>query len=275
MLRFDPPLWDRAPLLPSIIAKPYVLTTNVVPADSGPRARLIAPPHTHPDPVLVWCQRGAVWLHLRDAVRRLAPGRGLWVPAGVAHTAHQEQGSVACFTYVSAADSGEDDDRPEPVALPRAVREMLLYLDVAEVAPGVRLRMQEAFLPLLRASAPDHDADRGRIPLPSDERIRDVVSAVLDAPDARHSLTELARAHSLHERTIARIFQSEVGMSFGRWRTLVRMVRAEGMLDDGATVAAAAAASGYDSVSAFAAVFKAHSGRTPREYGAEAARATA
>lgn len=267
MLRFDPPSWDRATTLPSIVHPPYLLTTNVVPADEKQRERLIASPHSHPDTMLAWCHRGCIWLHLRDSVRKLTPQRGLWVPAGVAHTAHQEQGSVACFTYVHSRARWGDIDSVKTASIPRAVREMLLYLDSDEVGHNLRIAMQGALVQMLQASTASGAAPAlGHIPLPSDDRVRELVAAVLDAPGSRNSLVELARAHQVHERTAARIFIKEVGTTFGRWRTLVRMTLAEGLLTEGKTVAAVAAECGYDSASAFSAVFKSHAGLSPRDY---------
>lgn len=254
-------------MLPSIVHAPYLMTTNVVPTDERQRERLIASPHSHPDTMLAWCHQGSIWLHLRDSVRKLTPQRGLWVPAGVAHTAHQEQGSVACFTYVHSRARWSGIDSVKSVSIPRAAREMLLYLDSDEVGHGLRIRMQGALVQLLQAStANGAPPTLGHIPLPSDDRVRGLVVAVLDAPGSRDNLVELARAHQVHERTAARIFMKEVGTSFGRWRTLVRMTLAEGLLTEGKTVAAVAAECGYDSASAFSAVFKSHAGLSPRDY---------
>ena len=55
-------------------------------------------------------------------------------------------------------------------------------------------------------------------------------------------------------------------MTFGRWRQQVRLLRALRLLAEGASVTAAALDVGYDSTSAFIAMFKRTLGKTPRRY---------
>lgn len=275
MIRFDPYEWDRAGIWSPMVQAPYLMTTNVVSFEGVVRERLISPPHSHPESLIAWCYRGTAWLHLRDALYRLTSGQGLWIPAGTAHTAHQEHDSIACFTYVPGRARSGGLNEIEPVAIPRAVQEMLLYLDTDEVGHDLRIQLQESLIELLRTPAgPALADDCGRVPLPTGERVQGIVRQVLESPGERISLVDLSRAHSLHERTVARIFRDEVGMSFGRWRTVVRMTHAKGLIAAGATVATIAARCGYESASAFAAAFKMHTGLSPREFTAHVARST-
>lgn len=273
MIRFDPSEWDRARIWSPAVQSPYLMTTSIVSFEGMVRERVISPPHSHPEALIAWCYRGTVWLHLRDALYRLTPGQGLWIPAGTAHTAHQEHDSIACFTYVSADASQGEFDGLGPVAIPRAAQEMLLYLDADEVGHDLRIQLQESLLELLRTSAgPGLADDCGHVPLPTGERVQGIVRQVLESPGERISLGDLSRVHSLHERTVARIFRDEVGMSFGRWRAVVRMTHAKGLIASGATVATTAARCGYDSASAFSAAFKVHTGLSPRDFSAYVAR---
>ena len=64
------------------------------------------------------------------------------------------------------------------------------------------------------------------VPLPADERVRTLVQAVLADPGDTRTASELFAAHGLHGRTVLRVFNSDIGMSFGQWRSGVRMALA-------------------------------------------------
>ena len=67
-------------------------------------------------------------------------------------------------------------------------------------------------------------------------------------------------------RTLARRFQSETGLSFGAWRQQARVLEAMGRLGSGAPVTQVALDLGYDSVSAFSAMFRRAAGASPSAY---------
>lgn len=77
--------WAASPTYPSTVNEAYLMGTGVVTADDT-GTRPLSPPHSHADPMLAWCYRGSVWVHLQDARWRLAPGQGVWDPR--AHPAH-------------------------------------------------------------------------------------------------------------------------------------------------------------------------------------------
>jgi AraC-like DNA-binding protein len=64
-------------------------------------------------------------------------------------------------------------------------------------------------------------------------------------------------------RTLERLFQKETGMTFGKWRQQLRLLHALRLLAGGRSVTAVALEVGYDSTSAFIAMFKRTLGTTP------------
>ena len=67
-------------------------------------------------------------------------------------------------------------------------------------------------------------------------------------------------------RTLARRFQSETGLSFGAWRQQARVLEAMGRLGGGAAVTEVAFDLGYESVSAFSAMFHRATGASPTQF---------
>ena len=258
--------WEASGRHPSTVVAPYLMGTGVVSGEDSPSSRPLAPPHSHPDAMLAWCYRGTVWVYLQDAMWRLAPGQGIWIPAGTPHTARHERDSTGCYTYIPDSALAAPVDEVSRVLVPRAVQEMMLHLGVNDMETGLRVRIQAVLIEMLQQAAPDPVDDGGEVPLPGDERVSGLVQAVLAEPGDPRTARELFAAHGLHERSVLRVFSSDIGMSFGQWRTGVRMAMAARLIVDGTPVGAAGHKCGYASTSAFSAAFKDRFGMTPRRY---------
>jgi AraC-like DNA-binding protein len=216
--------------------------------------------------MLAWCYRGTVWVYVPGAMWRLAPGQGVWIPAGMPHTARHERDSTACYTYVPDHALIAPIDDATPVPVPRAVQEMLLHLGTNDMDDALRIRIQSVLIEMMQQPSAEPSADDAEVPVPSDERVRALTQAVLDEPGDTRTAQELFAAHGLHERTVLRIFSSDVGMSFGRWRTGVRMTLAARLIVDGTPIGVVAHRCGYATTSAFSSAFASRFGMSPRAY---------
>jgi len=105
-----------------------------------------------------------------------------------------------------------------------------------------------------------------QLPAPRDGRARRLAEALERDPAERTSLEELSLRAGPSKRTLERVFRAETGMSLGRWRQQLRLLRALRAAAGGETVTAAAIDVGYDSTSAFIHAFRRAFGTTPRRY---------
>ena len=101
---------------------------------------------------------------------------------------------------------------------------------------------------------------------PTDDRARQVADRLAASPADGRTLAEWGRDVGASERTLARAFVAETGVSFGRWRTLVRIQAALTALARGEPVGNVARRVGYDSDSAFVQAFRRETGVTPGPY---------
>jgi AraC-like DNA-binding protein len=108
------------------------------------------------------------------------------------------------------------------------------------------------------------------VPMPhpqnGDKRLRALCEAVLRAPSDRATLAEWATGIGASERTLARLFQTELGQSYQQWRQQAVLAHALPLLARGTPVSLVAAASGYASDSAFSAMFKSAMGQSPSHF---------
>src|SRR5262249_31714086 len=91
---------------------------------------------------------------------------------------------------------------------------------------------------------------------PRDARANKIAIQIQRAPGDRRSLQALTKGTGASQRTIERLFLTETGMTFGRFRQQVRLIEALRLLAAGEAVTAVALDVGYDSVSAFVSVFR-------------------
>ena len=83
------------------------------------------------------------------------------------------------------------------------------------------------------------------------------------APGEPATLSEWSSDIGASERTVARLFRTELGTSYQQWRQQAVLAPALPMLARGVSVSQVGAASGYASDSAFSAMFKAAMGQSP------------
>jgi AraC-like DNA-binding protein len=104
------------------------------------------------------------------------------------------------------------------------------------------------------------------VPLPRDKRLNSLCQALLDAPGDTQTLGEWAQAVGASERTLARLFDKELGMSFGQWRQQVRLAHGASLIARGMPLWRVAQQLGYASQSAFTAMFRKTFGTTPSQF---------
>ncbi|MFZ4841158.1 AraC family transcriptional regulator [Mycetocola saprophilus] len=257
--------WEAFREHASTVVSPYLMGTGVVTPEDG-HSRPVSPPHTHPDAMLAWCYRGTVWVYLQDAMWRLAPGQGVWIPAGTPHTSRHDRDSTGCYTYIPDHALVAPVAETSRVLVPRAVQEMLLHLGINDMPDDLRIRIQSVLIEMVQQPATEVTEGWGEVPLPVDERVQALAQAVLSDPGDPRTAAQLCALHGLHERMVARVFAHDVGMTFGQWRTGVRMTLAARLIVDGTPVGVAAHRCGYASTSAFSAAFRDRFGMTPRQH---------
>jgi AraC-like DNA-binding protein len=105
-----------------------------------------------------------------------------------------------------------------------------------------------------------------QLPNPSDPRALRLAKILLADPSDRRPLEDICKQVGASKRTLERLFQANVGMTFGKWRQQLRLMQGLRLLAEGAKVTHAALDSGYSTPSAFISMFRKTLGTTPRLY---------
>ncbi|MFD5348414.1 AraC family transcriptional regulator [Streptomyces anulatus] len=221
--------------------------------------------HTHLTHQLAWASSGTLTATTSTRTWVLPATRALWIPAGVPHEVIAASHSTMSSLYPSEVPetaSASSWTGPQPVAVSPLLAELIRYLDDQALNADRRARGEALVLDLLEPVA----ATTLDTPLPTDPRARKVAQALLDDPACQHSLDAWGRRVGASGRTLARLFLSDAGMTFGRWRTLARLHAALPALADGEPLSRVSQAVGYETVSAFVAAFRRETGVTPGAY---------
>lgn len=218
--------------------------------------------HSHTEHQLAWSPEGVLVVRTEGGSYVLPPARALWIPAGTVHETQASGVAVLRSVYVRTHRCAIKWNTPTPVAVTPLLRELIPHLESGELDDRERSRAEAMLFDLLAPIAVTSIDPR----LPSDDRALHVADALLAEPADSRTLAEWGHDVGASSRTLARAFLAETGVSFGRWRTLVRLQAALLQLADGLPVNLVATRVGYATPSAFVSAFRAHTGVTPGRY---------
>jgi AraC-like DNA-binding protein len=220
--------------------------------------------HSHDSAQLLYAASGLLRVETEAGVWVVPPQRAVWIPACMPHQVHATDAIEMRTLYVY----------PDLPDLPAGCRVLVvsalfreLIVRFAVLPPGYApdgpiTRLAAVILDQLRAPAfaPLH------LPLPRDPRLRRVAAGLFADPADRRPLAAWARVVGASARTLARRFEAETGMGFRAWRQQLCLQQALARLAAGEAVTSVAYAVGYDSPSAFIAMFRKALGASPRRY---------
>ncbi len=271
------PVGNTDPFRPSI-ERPVRVRARDLPADTH------FEPHQHQWAQLAYCASGvlqvtaALATDMRDEISYIVPSsRAVWIAPSSLHAVHALEDAAFRTLYIHAGAVPSGWQTCRMLVMSPLLRELVQALDdvgtqlMQPQADTAQDRARESLIAALvlseLAQAPTQQLG---VPLPhpqtGDNRLRLLCDAVMHAPSRCATLAEWARDVGASERTIARLFRSELDTSFQHWRQQVVLARALPMLARGAPIGQVAAASGYASDSAFTAMFRSAMGQAPSAF---------
>ncbi|WP_405412403.1 helix-turn-helix domain-containing protein [Streptomyces decoyicus] len=223
-------------------------------------------PHSHSEGQLVYAAAGALATTTERGTWVAPAHRVTWTPPGFEHS-HRFYGTTDARLVTVPVDlCGELVAHPSVFAVGPLLREALLALtDRAEARPGAVRRLLAVVIDEL-AETPEQSL---HLPEPHDDRLRAVTDLLQADPGRSATLADLGRAAGASERTLSRLFHTELGMSFHRWRTTLRIHHALAQLSKGRSVTGTAMECGWSNPSSFIDAFTEIVGQTPGRYQAD------
>ncbi len=263
---------DADPFAPSV-RRPVRVRARSLPVDAH------FAPHSHPWAQLACCTHGVLQVTVQprqpgeegggqDITYNVPPSRAVWIAPGAQHQVTVLQAAEFRTVYIAPDRTPAGWQGCRAMMVSPLLRETIAALDTAALpADTAREHLLGALLLDEMARA---DGQALGVPMPhperGDKRLRALCEAVLRAPAAHATLADSADHAGASERTLARLFQAELGMGYQKWRQQAMLAHALPLLAQGQPVSWVAAASGYATASAFSAMFKAAMGQSPRSF---------
>ena len=246
-------------------------------------------PHFHPWAQLAYCSTGIVQVTAAqnksepnhnghsghdsqdadEVTYILPPSRAVWIAPGAQHHITVLEAAEFRTLYIHASVIPTQWRGCRMIVVSPLLREAIHALDMA-AGPPVNTQREKLLSDLVRDEITRADTQALGVPMPhpqgGDKRLRALCEAVLRAPSERATLAEWAADIGASERTAARLFRDELGLSYQQWRQQAILAHALPLLARGKSISTVAAASGYASDSAFSAMFKTAMGQSPSHF---------
>jgi AraC-like DNA-binding protein len=223
--------------------------------------------HSHPRFQLVYAARGVMTVDTHDATWVVPPQRAVWMPPAVPHRLKTSGPVELRSLYIRPDAAARMPARCEVMQVTPLLRELILRAtdlpheyDVRGPAGRIMRLLLDELASLQRL--PYH------LPMPKATPLAPICQRLLESPSDTATLEELAAqdAAGVSARTLARHFRRETGMSFAEWRRRARLLRALGWIAEGRPILEVAIELGYDSPSAFSAMFRRELGAPPTQF---------
>jgi len=229
----------------------------------------VIPLHSHERDQLLYGISGIMHLRTEGEAWIVPPDGAVYIPAGTDHSINMH-GDVDMRTLYIDAPVGTPQLRTMAVvAVSGLLRELILALNEEPIVyePDSRggLIAQMIELEIDRANELSLN-----VPLPKDPRLQRLCAELLADPSDRRTLDDWSSVAGASTRTLARLFEHDLGMSFNLWRQRIRFHNALEALSRGEPISRVAAQHGYRSASAFSAAFAKVMGMSPSKVAARA-----
>lgn len=216
--------------------------------------------HQHARAQIIFASSGILRVDTPNDIWVVPPMCAIWMPAGEDHELRASSAVCLRTLFIDPQLRDSLPARPCVIQVSPLLRELILRIteSAAEVSPAmVELVLDEVreirVLPL-------------RVPMPADSRALRICHSLVSNPADPRTCSQWGVSVGASSRTLERLFQKETGLSFGAWRRQARLLAALSRLAADSPIASVALDLGYESPSAFTAMFKRTLGRPPSEY---------
>ena len=218
--------------------------------------------HKHAWGQMTYAFDGVVRVTVGNSTWIVPPMRAIWIPPDHVHEIETLERVRLRAVYIHADAAPLGSDQCEVLDVSPLLRELIVAL--AQIEAG---EPREA---MLAALIIDEIARSATLPicvaLPNDKRLKTLCEMLIADPASTFTLDDWAHRAGASARTLARLFERELGMSFSQWRQQVRLAHAAPLIASGMPLSRVSSELGYASQSAFSAMFKKTFGQSPSSF---------
>ena len=218
--------------------------------------------HTHESGQFILVETGVSHLCTEVGAWAIPARRVAWVPPGVRHISRSSSTGRG-WVIIAPSELG---GLPDGVCVVRGSALMLAALERLARLNGNDGSMRGWLWHVVASEMADARPEPLVLPMPTSPRLLRAARSVLTTPSAAATLDELAQKAGMSRRSFARHFGTETGLSVAQWKRAVIAHHALELVAGGQKVSSVALDVGYESVSAFIAMFRRQYGQSPRQF---------
>jgi AraC-like DNA-binding protein len=226
---------------------------------------LVIEPHLHDWGQLLYAESGVMWVDTPRAALLVPPHRAVWIPPQLHHGIRVVSDLEMRNIYLREELAIRIGSELSVVEVSPLLRELIRRR--VSLGPENDESYRDALEGLLVIELRRARSASLQVPMPAngDRRLRSLCENVLRTPSLDLSFEEHAQAIGASTRTLARLFNVELGLGFTEWRRQVQLAYASARLLDGAAVSAVADELGFN-LGSFSEMFRRSVGVAPSVY---------
>ncbi len=225
------------------------------------------PIHRHSNAQLLFAIQGVMLVETAVARWTIPPQRALWIPPGQAHSIRFLSDTDMRTVYYSPQFLGQCAeftccDEVHVVVTSTLIRELVVGLFDRQLPYSTHSLMASLLLHALRhaPSLPTY------LPMPSDDKLREVLTQILVRNQWLVPLHQIASDALMSERTFNRRLTAELGMSYRAWKQRARIVASLDLLSSRRSIKEIAHTMRFASPAAYIASFREILGCAPHAF---------
>lgn len=240
------------------------ITRPIIALDDEYPAGFVDPMHCHDRTQLLFASSGVMSVITTQTSFVVPPQRAVWIPAQTMHEVSC-RGPVSLRTLYLDPGLGQKSTECRVFEISDFLK--ALILEVVSFKPLYDIEGREGRIVAMLMEEIDRmpNAPYGAH-MPSDPRLLRVCQVILADPSDSRTLDDWAKLAGMGRRTFTRAFKQETGMGVAMWRQQVRLMQALSLIASGDSITRVAFEVGYDSPSAFSAMFRRTFGMPPSQY---------
>ncbi len=221
--------------------------------------------HKHLRGQLLFISGGNLSVKIENEQWSVTPQQAVWIPPLATHEVSSSNGLVYCSAYIDESSNILNSIRSGTVVLSTLSRELMhkcatFAEDYKRNSPEARL--EKVLLDELTSISNDDNA----VPLPSDPRLLTICNTVLAKPWLDKTLSDWSEFCGASERTLARLFKAQTGLTFSQWRDKARVSYAIDQIAKGNSLTTISVNLGYSRLSTFTSMYKRTTGLPPSKH---------
>ena len=221
--------------------------------------------HSHPRAQLISCNTGIMEVVTKNNIWIVNALQSVWIASNEEHQVYFPNNVKVDTAFI---DESKLSNLPKD-SFAFETSDFLISLLKKVISfsnPNLFTQQQNRIIEVFLDELSNLQPSKTFLPTSQDKRIKAVLDALMNDLSNKHTIEYYASKSSVSPRTLSRLFNKELGMSFGDWKMRLKLMEAVKQLGDNKSVKEIAYDLGYENVSSFIVTFKKHFGKTPTNY---------